>query len=421
MTTHANLSPSKRPRWSMCPASVRAEAQYPEEPRGNNKAATDGTHTHTLLSHCIVNQVDPESLIGQTLSDEDGGFVVDKDRAERVRFALDYINAQQINLGFPEVHSEIRVDPARIFGRDDLGGTIDILLVGADVIEIIDYKDGMSPVEATSLQLDQYGFGVIAMLGDDKFIVPQKTMKLTIVQPKMRSKGHPGIVSVETPMGQFMTGEWALRKQAEATDDPNAPFVPGDHCKYCRHGGACAARGQQAMDAAGIQFANLEVAQQAADKDPVAMSDDQIREIMEAAPLIRQLLEAVDKEALRRFNAGKPIAGLKMVNGSGTRSWAFPDEEMAAKLKRFGIPKEAIWETSLISPAKAEKATWTNRKGETKQLSERQLKLMSSEYITKSAGKLQVVPESDSRPAVSLNVSHLFQNVEVPEFLQVKE
>jgi hypothetical protein len=58
---------------------------------------------------------------------------------------------------------------------------------------------------------------------------------------------------------------------------------------------------------------------------------------VEAAPLIRQMLEGAEEEALRRFEAGMPVAGLKAVNGRGSRAWAFPEEEMADKLKEEGV------------------------------------------------------------------------------------
>lgn len=116
----------------------------------------------------------------------------------------------------------------------------------------------------------------------------------------------------------------------------------------------------------------LDVAQQSADKDPATMDDQQIRQIMEAAPLMRQLLEAVEKEALRRLEAGQAIPGLKLVHGRGSRAWALPEDEMAEKLVKMGIPRTAIYETKLVSPAKAEKLTWEKRDGAKVSLSERQ-------------------------------------------------
>jgi len=192
-----------------------------------------------------------------------------------------------------------------------------------------------------------------------------------------------------------------IKAEAAATDDPDAPLVPGDkQCKYCPAAGGCRARADQSFASLGVSFDQL--SQKAADKQPTQMSDEELREIIEAAPLIRQMLAGAEEEALRRFEAGMPVAGLKAVNGRGSRAWAFPEEEMADKLKRMGIPKDVLWKTSLITPAQAEKAVWEKTKAGEKvavQLSPRQLKTLETEYIKKSAGKMTIVPESDSRPA----------------------
>jgi hypothetical protein len=158
----------------------------------------------------------------------------------------------------------------------------------------------------------------------------------------------------------------------------------------------------------------MDVAQQSADKDPTTMDDAQLRQIMEAAPLMRQLLDGVEKESLRRLKAGQAIPGLKLVNGRGSRAWALPEDQIAEKLVKMGVPKTAVYETKLVSPAKAEKLTWKKRDGTDMQLSERQLKTMESEYVSKLAGALTVVPESDGRPAVVLNAAPLFSAVETP-------
>jgi hypothetical protein len=80
----------------------------------------------------------------------------------------------------------------------------------------------------------------------------------------------------------------------------------------------------------------------------------------------------------------------------------------------MGIPKTAVYETKLVTPAKAEKLTWTKKDGEVKQLTERQLKTMEQEYVVKMAGSIAVVPESDSRPAVILNAAPMFSAVQTP-------
>jgi hypothetical protein len=76
MSGHAQLSPSKAHRFLACPGSVREEAKYPEPPSG--PGSIDGSHSHTLLQHCIKSRVDPLTMVGQTLKDHEGDFVVDK-------------------------------------------------------------------------------------------------------------------------------------------------------------------------------------------------------------------------------------------------------------------------------------------------------------------------------------------------------
>lgn len=415
MSTHAQLSPSKRHRWALCPGSIREEAKFPDE--RSSPAAIDGTHSHTLLEYCIQYErfIDPMMRIGDKFQDDDGEFIVDQVRAERVKIAVEYIKERSMN-GLFKVISEERVDPHHLLGRKDLSGTVDCQIIGSDWIEIIDYKDGMGVVLAEeNLQLEQYAIGKLAECETAQY--PWREVRMTIIQPKLVLKGMNPITSWAIPISQFTSRIERLKQQAAATDAPDAPLVPGEsQCKFCKAKGSCSALASNVMKEVGIMFQpivtdTLDVAQQSADKDPASMDDDQIRQIMEAAPLLRQLLEGVEKEALRRLESGKSISGLKLVHGRGSRAWALPEAEMAEKLVKMGIPKSAIYETKLVSPAKAEKLTW-EKKGEKVTLSDRQLKRMEQEYVTKSSGKLTVVPESDSRPAVITNAAPMFSAVE---------
>jgi hypothetical protein len=413
------LSPSKRSRWALCPGSIREEAKYPDE--GSGPAAIDGTHSHTLLEHCIKTGGSATAYIGMRMHDHDGEFVVDQDRANRVQLAIDYINERSAG-GLMPVVSETRVDPAHLLGRDDLSGTVDVQIIGGDTLELIDYKDGMGIVTAEgNMQLEQYAYGVLA--GYELPVnaeYPIKTVRMTIIQPKLALKGMKPITSHEVSVRSLLDNMGTIITQAAATDAPDAPLVPGEsQCKFCRAKGSCSALASNVMKEVGIMFQpvvtqTLDVAQQSADKDPSTMDDAQIRQIMEAAPLMRQLLEGVEKEALRRLKAGQTIPGLKLVNGKGSRSWSLTEAEIAEKLVKMGVPKSAVYETKLVSPAKAEKLTWKKKDGTQMQLSDRQLKTMETEYVTKLAGALTVVPESDGRPAVITNAAPLFSAVEAP-------
>jgi len=325
--------------------------------------------------------------------------------------------------------SESKADPGALFGRDDWYGTCDLCirvfvdgdhLTGRCVfVELIDYKDGMNPTDARE-QLEQYAVGVIASMDRRPL-----TIHMTVIQPKLRMKGMAPITTAAITLGELMQVASTMKDQAAATDAPDAPLVPGEkQCKYCAHKGACSALSTKVLGDSGISFKGIDVATQAADKEPTSMTDQQLREIIEAAPLVRQMIEAAEAEALRRLEQGAVIEGLKAVRGRGSRGWAVTDEqEMADKLKKFGLPKDVIWETKLISVAKAEKAVWTKRDGTQVQLTDRQLKTLKSEYTKTSEGKLTIAPSSDPRPAVTLSAAALFQPVEqavtpeLPSFL----
>lgn len=400
MTSHSKLSPSKAHRWVLCPGSVKAESAFPDT---SGAAAVDGTHSHTLLERALTDDLDPTMYVGKLLDDHEGEFIVDKERAQRVAMAYAHVQHRAKELDALMVVAESRVNPANLLGRDDCSGTVDVQIHAGTHVDIIDYKDGMGVVDAKdNQQLELYALGVLA---DNPHI---QSVRMTIIQPKLAQRGMKAITSYDMLAIDLLARVEQYKAAAAATDNPDAPLVPGEsQCKFCKAKGSCSALASNVMEALSM-FQSIDIAQQAADKNPNELSDQQIREIVESAPLVRQLLEAVEAEALRRFEAGVTISGLKAVYGRGTRSWSLPEEEMADKLVKMGIPKTAIFETKLITPAKAEKLTWEKRDGEKKQLSERQLRTLESEYIRKSQGKLTIVPESDHRQAVVLDAAPMF-------------
>jgi hypothetical protein len=398
---------------------VREEVKFPEEPSG--PSAIDGTHTHTLLEHSLKNERSAAYYVGQTLTDHEGSFVVDEDRAVRAQVAIDYVENKEAEGS--DVFTETRVDPVYLTSRTDLSGTVDIRIVTGDTLEIIDYKDGIGVVDVVdNPQLEQYALGALS-----EYKVPSnmghpiKTVIMTVIQPKNKVKGLPVISSHARPASEILTDvAKTIVMQAFATDDPNAPLIPGEkQCRYCRARGSCSALAGKAMADVGVTFApvaveTLDFAEQAAEKNPAAMTSEQLAQVLESAPLMRQFLESAEAEVQKRLEAGTPVPGFKLVNGRGSRSWGLPEDEIAQKLAGMGLPKSAIWETKLISPAKVEKVTW-EKKGAKTSLSPRQLKTLDQEYVTKVVGKPTVVPESDSRPAVVVNAAPLFSAVPAAE------
>ncbi len=414
MSTHTAKSPSKFERIRLCPGSQREESRYPDQKGG--PAAADGTHTHTLLELCIENGVtDAEEYLNKTITDHEGEFTIDRDRCRRVNVALGYVYGRAAKALVDPV-PEMRLESLEAFGRADMGGTCDVHLFSQThrFLEVMDYKDGMGVVEPDCDQMKIYALMLVAKYGAENIDV----VRLTIIQPKLEYRGEKGVVHVEIATLDLLKDTAVFMTAAALADTPDAPLQPGDkQCKYCKHKGACAALTGSMMEASGISFQNLDVAKQAAEKNPTELTAEELRDLVEAAPLLRQLLEAVEAEALRRMEAGQTIEGLKVVRGRGSRSWMFDESEMAEKLKKFGIPKDALWKTSLISPAQAEKVVWEKRDGTRKQLSERQLKQMESEYIKKSTGKLTVVSAADPRESAIVSAVPMFGTTELPSWL----
>jgi hypothetical protein len=413
MTTHAALSPSSAYRFMRCPGSVREQAKYPEKPSG--PGAIDGTHTHTLLEHCLKLVIQASHMIGETMTDHEGSFVVDVDRAKRVQVALDH--ARSIN---GMLWAERKVNPAHLIGRDDMSGTVDIQVHAGDTLHVIDYKDGMNEVEAKdNEQLELYALGVLAGFNlPINADYPFKHVTMTIIQPKLSVKGGNPITSHTMSVYDVLHLIPKYVSGGAAVDNPDAPLVPGDkQCKYCRASG-CSARAQEALKMSGIAFPSLpatvqQVSDQVAAQDPASMTSDQLRQILEAAPLMRQTIEQAEAEAQRRLESGQSVPGLKLVYGRGSQAWAIPEDQVVEKLKGMGVPRDAVYKTSVVSPAQAKKLAWTKRDGTTKQLSERQLKTLETEYIAKLGGKLTVALESDPRAAVVRDAAPLFSAVEV--------
>ena len=131
---------------------------------------------------------------------------------------------------------------------------------------------------------------------------------MTIIQPKLALKGVPIITSHELTIPEIMGKIGKFVAGAAATDNPDAPLVSGSHCKYCKHK-SCATRAGNVMKEIGMAFPSVaegqavaqinpvtELSQQAADLDPNTMTPEKIAQIMLAAPLVRQMIEAVEEE-----------------------------------------------------------------------------------------------------------------------------
>ncbi|HMU56616.1 MAG TPA: DUF2800 domain-containing protein, partial [Nitrospira sp.] len=268
-------------------------------------------------------------------------------------------------------------------------GTADCVLwyEHAKHLEVIDYKHGQGvfvPVHDNP-QLKYYGLGALVDLG-----LPAETIQLTVVQPRYECQDGP-IRSVSMAALDLLDFMADLKRFAVATEDPNAPLVPGEHCRWCPAARQCPELTKQATEVAKIEF-----------RDPFlgTYNGAALKEALDRREIVKAWLKTIDEFAYEVLEKGGEIPGYKLVEKRPTRQWK--DEAAAINtLKAAGHSDEAIYEPkALKSPAQLEKT-----------LGKKDAKVVEAFIESKSSGHT-VVEESDKRPAVKLSAKQEFTAVE---------
>ena len=216
---HARLSPSAADRWFACPGAPDAEQGLRDTP---SPAADEGTTAHALLETALGARQAPSDC-----TDIPG---VNPEMIQHVTAAWRLVAGMQA--GCDRLAIEMKVDPGKVFKRDDLWGTSDIVIEHGNHLTVLDFKYGRWPVDpVNSKQLQIYAVGAAA-----QSLQRIESFTLGIIQP--RTAGPPLKLWQVDRVG--MTGfAKQLGQAAEATDGSAALRVTGDHCKFCKARSIC--------------------------------------------------------------------------------------------------------------------------------------------------------------------------------------
>lgn len=418
MGTHARLSPSNH-RWPKCPGSVELEAQYPDVA---NDAAIDGTGTHLLLELCLNNDYVPDHYEGQIIGiDHESkleGWLIQKDRIERVWMCLNYIHRRKAELQdqFPgasiTVQEESRADPGSMFNRTDWYGTCDITIeVIQDnrclFVEIIDYKDGFGWVHVeNNSQLISYAGGKIHhwIASGNNSLHPERIpygVRTSIVQPKTKIP----VRYYDYSTAEIVDALRDLARRAMLTDMENAPLIPGKHCQWCAHRTNCTALADESLQA--IKKSEIKDMVESEDDDNeyngyslmdlvkggarlIAQLDSQrLVELVDIRAGIEAVFDLVEKELVARLNQGQQVNGYTLRPGRPTRCWNMPEEDMVEVLQSHNLKLEDIYLPKLVSPAQIMKNP---------NLTDDQKKYIDKQYVMVKYGDMRLtkVEHSDS-------------------------
>lgn len=436
--SHARLSPSGAYAWSRCPGKLNAVASLPPEERDkSSNAAREGSAGHHLIALDLIHDIPPASFIGKQVKyrEDEPAWTITDDLAAACakcsQIVSDKVKAYE-RQGYPvRMEVEVRLNPGLKLNpsREDCWGSGDVVLYVFDeqdltliCIEVIDHKLGTG-ILVSAQDNDQLGLYALGALGS---FWPDEGVTSTIIQPR-HHQSDPDYPVVSKRWGQDEMTDFIHRMSAAAiaTDDPEAPRIPGKtQCQWCAFAPHCPELRQFAMSEMTHVFHDLtqdgkemvpaaQLEQEMLQEEhylhnPGTLDPEALARILEIMPLARAWLNAVESEAHSRLLRGGRIPGLKLVRGRA--SYEYVDEEevralyaKAGRTKAAGggkIPKAEYIEEKVISPAQA-------RKRIRPVVSDKTWKKVEA-LISKKDGKPVLAPNSDDREEVITDARRVF-------------
>lgn len=376
---HSILGASGADRWMACPGSVRLSAEVPEDLRSAGSSyAREGTAAHGLAAHVlrsddwdvsrfvggvveaeaeVVWPPDPEFPSRLPEADEDHVFEITDDMADAVQVYVDEVADQIQRLG-PATLVMVERGVRPFADRGDMFGTSDCILVQPfGEMVVLDYKHGRGvAVDASHNRQEMYyGFSAMREVGGAGNV---EKVTLVVVQPRAPHVDGP-IRRFEISSDELAAFGATLRAAAEATENPKAALISGDHCRWCPAKVVCPelrSRVQAEVSCAFDEPVDLPESLRPSlpnPRDPV-----QISRALMVKPLIEDWVKTVDVLALRAAEQGLDIPGFKVVERRTNRRWK--DAELVAKeaaeaLRARGKDPAAIYsEPKLKSPKQLE-------------------------------------------------------------------
>lgn len=331
------LRPSSASRWIACPASARLSTLVPYQESG--EAAKIGTAIHALAETCFQLDTDPMKFIGQQVE----GITMTE---ENCAFALEHLQAiwaVQDELGHVKVEQLFKLYDTPKFS---LQGTADVVGWSDSKLTIADLKTGRGYVDADSEQMKIYALG--AMKANNLRV---KEVEFQIIQP------HHGDKRIHR-MSADELGVWEVEVLQEAISDAvssNPTYAPSESaCQWCPAKTICSAQ-KASFDVVAAQPDLTVMKKEEVKAVMLALTPEQIGDILDRAPLVEKFIDAVRAHAMESMEKdGAVIPGWQLQPKRASRKW-LNEGTARAELIAAGLSDVDIFETNLITPAAAEK------------------------------------------------------------------
>lgn len=358
---HSNIvGGSTAKRVISCPGSVALVQKMPPKP--SSEHADRGTMLHDVMAEILGKDLPWDQFIGTTY---EGQVLTQELFDEKIVTALEALN--EID---PDNRMEYEVETRvgfgdllpGVFGSTDLVGRI------GDRAIVLDWKFGDGVVVAAEENAQLMFYAAACMRTEEaKWAFAGATeVELIIVQP-------PAIRRWVTTKERIAQFEQELVQAVKAAQKPDAKLAAGDHCRWCAAKPVCPKMTGAVDRALQVQLKEIDV--------------DTLGRYLKNAELLEDWIKDLRGLALQLLEKNLPVPGYKLVQKQARRKWT--DESKAKQaLLEMGLKESVVVETSIMSPAQAEKA-----------LKKRWADLPEGLVKSESSGTT-LASEDDPRPAV---------------------
>jgi hypothetical protein len=360
---HSNIvGGSTAKRVINCPGSVALVQKMPPKP--SSKYADEGTLLHNVMAELIMSEEPPDYYLGTRYEDQILTPELVEEKIWPALRALDIIDPEQKM----EIEAETRVGfgdllPG-VFGSTDLIGRL-----GNRAI-VLDWKfgDGVMVEVEENPQLMFYAAAAMRTPEAQWAFDGVTEIECVIVQP-------PEIRRWVTTPERIAKFELELVQAVKQAEKPDAKLSVGGHCRWCAAKPICPKMTGAVDRALKVQLDNLDA--------------PKISVYLKNADMLEDWIKDLRALALQMLESGAKLPEYKLVAKRAIRSWS--DEEKAkVALFAYGLTESEVMESSVVSPAKAEKA-----------LKKRKLGLPEDLVVAISSGNT-LASVDDPRPEVML-------------------
>lgn len=374
--THALLSASGAHRWMHCTPSALLEAQFPDTA---SEAASEGTLAHEIAEVKLRHYIDTINFgkrkLNAALSKLRKKPLYQPEMETYTDDYIDFIRHAGCAYEFmPFVQIEQKLDLTEYVPEGF--GTADCLMIGGNVLHIIDFKYGKGvPVSAeNNEQLQLYALGTVKAY---EMLYKIDAVTMSIVQPRIDNTN-----SWTASTGNLKKFGETVKERAALAIKGEGVYLPGDWCRFCRARHQCRARADK----------NIELAFDVGKKPPL-ITNVEVGEYLRKGEDVAKWLSELQDYALAECLAGRDVAGYKAVEGRGSRAWTDMDAAFEAIIED-GTDEAMLYERKPLTLAQVEKLMGKGHFSD-----------VAGEFVVKNPGKPTLVPSTDKRQAITNKVS----------------